>query len=435
MAPKFFLSLAALSLSFSTLLFAEEGQSEIQDQKTLALESSPSKEPVQKKRKPHFAGVKRQTPSNKDLKKKSSKVKNEWVSSKTHPKKAKKQVADKEQQLSELPEDRPYFRRTDNALLASAVPLSNASSPLPPPQPPQSEGGKYPRTGFQAPRGHVYLTGDWLYWRVRQEGMEFATSEQIHFDFQSGFRLGIGAHLSSFDGWCIFAEYTRLSPEGSRSVQDVLYPLFLFQGAGSSGNAVTQAAGHWKVGFQSVDIQFGKAYYLTKTLVFSPFFGLKGAWIDQHAHFDYQGGYVLAGQTYRTHFTNDFKGAGPLMGTEMNWQLGAGFSFFGDLAAALLFGQFNNSQRQYQQGGVEVVYLDDNFNLASPFLSMLAGLAWDRNFHRDECHLGLSAGFEAQYFWGQNQTEQFTADTRPTYVRQKGDLAFYGLTLKARLDF
>jgi len=35
----------------------------------------------------------------------------------------------------------------------------------------------------------------------------------------------------------------------------------------------------------------------------------------------------------------------------------------------------------------------------------------------------------------QNQIEQFTDDNLPTYIRERGDLAFYGLTLRGRLDF
>jgi hypothetical protein len=198
---------------------------------------------------------------------------------------------------------------------------------------------------------------------------------------------------------------------------------------------VTKAHGHWEIEFQNLDVEFGKVYYLTKTLIASPFFGFKGAWIDQHAHFRYEGGYIPEEQTFRTHFKNDFKGAGPLLGTEINWQLGAGFSLFGDVAAALIAGHFDNKQRQHQLGGVEVVHLADDFNLISPVIQMVLGTAWDRNFNTDKCHFGLSAGFEAQYWGNQNQTEQFTDDFRPTYIRQRGALSFYGLTLRGRLDF
>lgn len=406
----------------------------------IATEEKTDKQPLPKKMKPHFAGVRRSLEpktKTKDPNKKPRKIKNEWFSSKTQPKNEKKEVAEIEHESAELPPDRPYFIRTSSPISAPLVAKnsSKGEQAMPLPIPTEGEGYAYPQTGFQAPNGHVYLTGEWLYWRTRQEGMEFATSKQIEFDFQSGFRAGLGAHLPSFDGWEIYVNYTYFNPQHSHSAHGALYPLFLFQGSGISGNAVAEAHGHWRVKFQSLDVEFGKAYYLTKTLAFNPFFGLKGAWIEQHAHFQYQGGYIPVGQTFRTHFENDFKGAGPLLGTEMNWQLGAGFSLFGDIAAALIIGHFDNEQQQHQLGDQEVVHLDSDFNLVSPVLQLVGGVAWDRNFHKDKCHFGLSAGFETQYWWSQNQTEQFTDDIRPTYMRQKGDLAFYGLTLRGRLDF
>jgi hypothetical protein len=432
-------SLVALSLVLSGFAYAEEadtlqqqeGEESSEKKETpAAAQEAPS---AQKKMKPHFAGVRRspETPP-----KKTRKIKNQWFSSKTQPKADRKEGRKEKEEAAELPEDRPYFVKTQYSFPAEGLLASNdsiSSSKAAPPE--ESEGHNYPRTGFLAPRGHVILFGDWLYWRTRQEGMEFATGKQVTFDFQSGFRVGVGAHLPSFDGWTIIANYTRFVPKGSRNSHETVYPLFLFQGAGSTGNTVTESHGHWRVQFQSADLAFGKAYYLTQTLVFSPFFGLKGAWIDQHAKFHYAGGYIPSGQTFTTHFKNDSKGAGPLIGTQMNWQLGAGFCFFADVATALVACHFNNLQTQHQIGGAEVVHLSTDFNLLTPFLQLIAGIGWDRNFHHEMCHFGLSLGFEAQQWWNQNQTEQFTDDVRPTYMRQRGDLSFYGLTLRARFDF
>ena len=460
MASKFFLSLTAFSLCLSVQAFAEEdsAQEEIvetsdqieqetppQKNRRIAFPSTRTAPPaakeeeakpeLPKKTKPHFAGVRRTIETAESTPpKKSRKIKNEWFSSKTQPRSEKKHAAvQNEEAPAELPADRPFFVKASHTAAPSLI-ASNHPMPHQQNSAEMTEGQKYPRTGFLAPNGHIYFTGEWLYWRTRQEGMEFATAKQVKFDFQSGFRVGAGAHLPSFDGWSIYVNYTRFTPDGSDSAHSS-YPLFLSQGSGASGNAVDHADGHWKIQFQNADLQFGKAYYLTETLVFSPFFGLKGAWIDQHAHFRYEGGYIPVGETFHTRFKNDFKGAGPLIGTQIDWQLGAGFSFFGDAATSLVIGQFVNTQKQYQLGGMEVVHLSDDFHLVSPFLQLAAGLAWDYNFHRDVCHFGLSLGFEAQQWWSQNQTEQFTDDVRPTYFRQRGDLSFYGLTLKARIDF
>lgn len=391
------------------------------------------KPPAQKRQKGHYAGARRPPVTPPQERKTSGKVKNPWFSSRTQPKTGKKEVV--KDAPAESPEDRPFYTKKNperSSLLFAQGNRADASTG-------QSQNAvevnPYPRTGFQAPEGHIYLTGEWLYWRTRQEGMEFATSRQLHFDYQSGFRLGAGGHLPSFDGWCIYVNYTRFTPDASRGAHGSFYPLFMYVGAGVRGSAVTEAHAHWSIEFQTADIEFCRPYYLSKTLVFSPFFGLRGAWIKQHAHFHYKGGFIRHGNTFKTRFKNDFKGAGPLLGTELNWQLGQGFSLFGDIAAALIVGQFDNAQHQYQLHQREVVHLDTDFNLVSPTLQMVAGVAWDWNYNRDRGHLGFSAGFESQYWWKQNQTEQFTDDSLPTYVRQRGDLAFYGLTFRGRLDF
>lgn len=401
------------------------------------------KQPLPKKLKPHYAGARRAPEKIKTAEdeKKNSRIKNKWFSSKTHPKVEKKENAEIKKVSALLPEDRPHYTKTGSSLLAQQDLRGDSTEETTLGMRTQtceeqsSEGYCFPRGGFQAPSGHFYLTAAWLYWRTRQEGMEYVTAKKVEFDFQSGFRVGLGVHLP-YDLWDIYVSYTRFTPHASESVRGPFYPLFLFQGTGiSQGANVAQAQAHWKIEFQNVDIEIGRAFYIAKTLVFRPFFGMKGAWIDQDAKIRYEGGFIPTGQTFQTHFKNDFKGAGPLLGIQSHWLIGAGFSLFGDFAAALILGHFDNEQKQDQLDGAEVVDLNSDFNLVSPTLQLAIGVAWDRNFNRDRWHCGLSVGFESQSWGGQNQTEQFTDKDLPIYVREKGDLALYGLTLKARFDF
>jgi hypothetical protein len=429
MTSKFFASLTVFSLAF---LSAEEPLFEeiVVEDSTLASEEKQEEEKP-KKLKPQYAGARR---TQNNAKKKEPK--NKWFSSKTHPKDKKETAQTTKEVPAELPADRPHYTKLSNPIKNSrSMPIELATE-SPPIRQTRTEPQVcyYPPAGFQAPRGHVYVTGEWLYWRTRQEGMEFATARSVAFDFQSGFRVGLGVHMP-YDFWDVYVNYTRFVPDGSKSAHGSFYPLFLFQGAGIQGPAVAEADAHWKIQFQNADVEIGRAFYLAKTLVFRPFFGLKGAWIDQHARIHYEGGFIPTGQTFSTHFKNDFKGAGPLIGIESNWLIGAGFSLLGNLATSLVIGHFDMTQEQYQLDTAKVVDLNSDFNLVSPTFQVVAGFAWDRNFHRDQCHFGLSAGFEAQYWWAQNQTEQFTDKDFPTYLRQNGDLAFYGLTLRARIDF
>lgn len=415
-SPFLFLSLTSLSL------FSGEGE----------------KAPPQKKQKAHYAGARKQQARPKGAegeKKRSSRTKNKWASSKTYPKVNKEEdVEIEEVSFQATREGIPYYKavsRTEPSVPSDRLDrLEEKVDALQERVGVEGDSLDFPHAGFQAPRGHVYLTGEWLFWKTRQEGMEYALSKQIHFDYTSGFRVGLGVHLPQ-DGWDIYANYTQLHPSHSDHVHHPVFPLFLY---GASG-LVNEAHGHWGIEFQSADVEIGRAFYLSRSLSFRPHIGLKGAWIDQDAHFHYRGGFVPNGEEFKTEMKNDFKGAGPRIGMQSNWHLGVGLSFFGDVACALVIGQIHNHQEQEQLAGFEPVHLSTNSYLVSPNLQLVTGIAWDRNFYRDHCHFGISAGFEAQIYWDQNQVEQFTTQGQPIYVREKGDLAFYGLTLRARIDF
>jgi hypothetical protein len=398
-----------------------------------AKEPNPSKHPT-KKVKAHYAGTRKQPPKEKSVRKKRSTIKNKWVASKTHPKVNLKTAESQIEAAPEQIEELPYFQRTSYPVIAAPaqkqqhLSLDRLEDQIQELQ--QEIEDAFPKTGFQAPRGHVYVTADWLYWRARQEGMEYAIGRSIQFDYTSGFRVGLGVHLPK-EGWDIYANYTQITPEHSNNFHGQTFPLFLYQAT----QFVQDSHAHWKIAFQSVDLELGRAYFLSSSLSFRPYFGLKGGWIDQHAKIVYRGGFIPEGQAFSIHLKNDFKGAGPRVGLQLYWHLGAGFSLFSDMAAAFLIGPLNNHQTQEQLNGTEPIRWKIHQHLVSPNLQLVAALNWDRNFRQERCHFGLSAGFETQMYWSQNQIERFTSEETPNYLRTDGDLAFYGLTLRGRFDF
>lgn len=462
MAYTFALSLASFSLIWTSLAFAD---SDPLNQEPKTAQINPTHQ-ARKKPKAHFAGTKRpqQNHTNRsspqETRRKSSHVKNQWVVSKTHPKADKKQIAYEEPPIQKAALSLPPPSRlmmaeaktpalTNPILIEQIQGLDRKVGRL------QSEIDQlkmendrdYPRTGIYATQGSVYFTGEWIFWRTREGGTEFAVErsssspgvltdavpKKVTFDWESGFRLGFGVHLPH-DGWDININYTLFQPSGSDHTSGSVFPLLAFQGQFPVAN-VSDANAHASIDFQTLDVSIGRAYYLAKSLGLRPFIGAKGAWIDQHFHIHYTGGDIPAGQEYRIEDHNDFKGGGLLFGIESYWELGSHFSLFGNLSGALLIGHFDLKQNQVQLNGVKTIDLDSDFNLLSPTVDLILGFSWDRNFANDRCHFGLSAGFESQYWWRQNQMEHFTDSSFPIYIRSQEDLACYGLTLKARLDF
>ncbi|MGE0670934.1 MAG: Lpg1974 family pore-forming outer membrane protein [Parachlamydiales bacterium] len=432
-------------------------------------EQSGKKPEPRKKLKAHFAGSKRPLQNAPDYvpapkTKKSTRIKNQWVSSKTHPKIPKEEEVDNRDRTASSSQKQTAFgegnalassRRASqhlspDRLIAQAgpdnqMPMKKENSQEGKEKQPD-EGIEYPHAGFIAPDGHVYITGEWLYWRTREGGLEYAVErssaapgvftdavpKKLSFDWQSGFRVGVGVHLP-YDGWDLYVNYTDFRPEDSGHASGSVFPLLVYQGQ-LPINDVTEAHGHWNIDFQTLDVEVGRRYYIGKSLILRPNIGIRGAWIDQHARFEYKGGEVPAGLEYTVHDKNDFKGAGLRAGINSNWYFGAGLSFNGDIFASLVAGHFDLSQDQKQRG-IEVIDLDSDFNQLSPNIQMFLGLSWDRNFYHNRCHFGLTLGFESQYWWRQNQMERFTDSSQPIYVRPDEDLSFYGINLRARIDF
>ncbi|MBI2810772.1 MAG: hypothetical protein HYX67_08100 [Candidatus Melainabacteria bacterium] len=103
---------------------------------------------------------------------------------------------------------------------------------------------------------NLYFTGEWLFWRTREEGTEFAPTRNLNFDFESGYRVGLGVHLPT-DFWDIYVSYTDFRPDHSASAHGSFTPLFLF----NVGN-VTEGHAHWGIKYQNVDVEIGRSYYL-----------------------------------------------------------------------------------------------------------------------------------------------------------------------------
>ncbi len=385
--------------------------------------------------KPHFVGAR--SPESRSQKKKATptKIKNAWVTSKTHPKSDKKSGPAEEQQTASTT-NRPYLNRTGaNGLLANNDEGILVSEEI---CCEEEEVCVYPVLGTFAPCGHVYVTGDWLYWRTRQGGMEYAVEgasgtpvvlngaapSKVTFDFESGFRVGLGVHLPH-DGWDVNVNYTDFRPSASDDASGSIFPLLLYQQP-IALPLVASARAEWDIDFQMLNVEIGRAYYIGRTLAFRPFIGLAGAWIDQEVEVHYSSAEVKT--------SSDFSGAGPRIGLGSNWFFGGGFSLFGNLSAALLAGHFDLKQDQNNQG-FRPIHLNSDLNLVNSTAQMILGLAWDKNFSRDRSHFGIDLGFESQYWWRQNQMERFTTNTLPTFVRADSDLAFYGLTLQGRFDF
>jgi hypothetical protein len=317
----------------------------------------------------------------------------------------------------------------------------------------------------------LYMFADALYWHADVSNSDWAyvsnapvaaapssgSNKELSFKWNWGFRVGLGLDLDH-DQWDTNLYYTWF--RNNTSSNSFTTPA----GGGASsltGNIDTttfvSGSASGKLNFNVLDWELGRAFYVSNSLSLRPHVGVKLAWIKLLENDSYAT--TTAGGSYTVRNTNKSRAVGPSAGVNTNWYFGSGntmdmrdghrgevrnrpgFSIFGDVSGALMYGRFKNSHSETATsaagavtGGFAPSHL--NRNLMVPVLTGLFGLAWDTCFSCDKMHFGIRAGYELQYWFRESQRFAFgSTGATPTYSRSTDDLALQGLTLDVRFDF
>lgn len=309
------------------------------------------------------------------------------------------------------------------------------------------------------------FNADVLYWHAKVGGTEYAYSKQgsqtdfpvngrskdIDFDWDWGLRVGLGYNFQH-DGWDLSAQYTYFDTNGSNSAQagmnSALIPLrgsaTITNGDGKGQDFLfcSTAKSQYGLDFQSLDVQLGRAYYVSSKLSFRPAWGLKSAWIDQNQKTRYTGGTAsasamgLGATTVHIKDENDFWGLGPCVGVDSRWHLGNGFSLLGNVGGALLFGHFDVKHKEHWSNHSDAkIDLTANRHAFAPNMQMQLGLHYDKYINDSKQHIGIGLGFEANYWWRQNQMLKIDDAHVLKYERYAEDISMHGVTLDFKWDF
>ncbi len=322
-------------------------------------------------------------------------------------------------------------------------PNKTPCKPTPPPAPPKKECKPLCRNDLG-----VNLTGEWLYWKTVQEGMQYATSyniivgdmaqahtHSVHFDFNSGFRLQADYKIP-YDKWDLMGSYLQFDPEQSASVTGSLFPYLLYLGDLNIAPAplvVNSASIDWDIHYKTWDLEMGRTFF-TPAFALRPHAGVKEAWIRQNVRLAYLGTPLDSTLRSTVALKDKFTGAGIQGGLDSAWRLGAGFSLFGNFTGALLWGSYDLKQTQIIEGVPDIGWRD-HFHAMAPMVDAKLGLGWRFTPCRSRFTFGIRGALEMQYWWNQNIIERFTSATNAISVKTTYDLAFYGLTLSASLGF
>jgi len=335
---------------------------------------------------------------------------------------------------------------------------------------------------YNAP-GSVKLSNDWagfatvsyLYWFAGQEGMDLATtslfvegggvvvppesgSETIfqNSNYTSGFKLGAGFHLNQYDHWVFRADYTWIREHATLSQQapttapsssglslitdDVLYftSWFFQNSAAGQPLAAEEVSTSWHMNLDFIDGVASRAYYQGKSLVVTPFGGLRAALIRQNLRISANSvlNVVPPTQPVISHNKSNSWGIGPHGGVGAHWLVGSGVRLQGNVQASLLFTQYTSVV--HTEDAITLAYpvtfSFQNYNCLRPMAEMDLGLGWLYYFS-DGLALDLSATYDFNYLWGQNMMRTLNDLNNIGVNSASNNLYLHGLTISAALEF
>ena len=276
------------------------------------------------------------------------------------------------------------------------------------------------------------LFGGPLYWHAKVGGTEYVYSlasgkgkmESQSFDWDFGYRLGVGVFLPIVK-WEILGTYTHFGTSDTEG-SGVIPPSLLVNLRGSFFVFSQNVKSQYDIDYDAVSLEIKRSSFLGSLLGLGSSLGVKQAWIDQKQWVTYS---AFQEELTKVKDRCRFRGMGPQLGMNINWHLFLGFSFFGDIKGALLYGDF---EVKHTESPIEI---KGDTHLFSPNLSFSFGL--NKDFPMGGAQIFLSLAYEADYFWRQNQmvTMEDTSRRGLKVARQAEDLTFYGVTGRLGIEF
>ncbi len=293
-----------------------------------------------------------------------------------------------------------------------------------------------------------FFNGEMLWWHVDEGGTDYAQlfyghpgatptdpayNRRLKFKWDFGFRAGIGTTFNH-DKWDLFLNFTWFRTKNSAATS-LHGGMFIAPLIPAPLLNASQAKVHWNIHFYTLDLDLGRNYFISPRVAFHPYVGLKTAWISQHVRTSSQVFFPIA-ESLKTKDRNGFWGIGPQLGVEGKWFLDYGFNLFASGGGSILWGDFDITHKEVSPALLtrrEKINLD--VHDVAPMAQFQIGIGYETNVYHNTYRIEISARYENQYWWSQNQMPYFAAFLPERFQRYSEDLSLQGLTVDARFDF
>lgn len=271
------------------------------------------------------------------------------------------------------------------------------------------------------------------------------SGEDNNWGYNFGTRIGAGG-IINHDAWNVDATWTWLNMTDSQkftaSSPGALIPLW-FPGVSAtitSAASGARASGTWQCIMNVLDTAMGKAYHVSRKVVFNPHFGLRFAWLNHHYGAHYSGTGIVSDPNNIFHAKNDFWGVGARFGVDTDWMLGYGFKLFANASTSILSGKFKINEKFTLPSSVPAinVNLTDDFHMNVPNLEISLGADWGTYLDCNRYYLCFRAGYEFQVWWDQFNVRKISGGAIDGSFQNdavsRGTLSLNGFTLRVQLD-
>lgn len=330
--------------------------------------------------------------------------------------------------------------------------------------------------------GRFDLYMDFLYWTTNEDGLEYGTKIiatpligqaskiktklfDLNFQWDPGFRIGAAYAFKELDDWALQLNWTHIhshahgssSAKGIESqvgdVNTIISPWvnLLFE----LRFGASHASAHWQLNYDTLDLGLRTNVSLSKRLFLTPFFGFRGAWINQDYKAKYDSVFVLAENA--TPFfrdvifkgKNDFNAFGIRAGGEIFCKLREHWHLFSHFFGNLVYGKFrilmkNLHDQGLGEGDIPPMPLDfkatEHFWRVRLACEEAIGLGWERCFRNNLSHVRIRIAYELSQWLNQNElfyTVYFRGQDSFSSVpiRNQGNLSFQGIRIGMEYDF
>lgn len=291
-----------------------------------------------------------------------------------------------------------------------------------------------------AHEGGIYGSLEFLLLRPRQRGLEYALIDpvddirpqgqlqSVRHDLRAGFRIGMGYRIPK-SAWDVAFYYTYLHSRGDETAAapagGLLYPQLTRPGLIDSAQSASASS---RINYNLYDIEFGKTLDIDEWTKIRLYSGIRLADINQSIGANYQG--RLADNAF-AESRSDFVGAGPILGTELRWNVGHGFALFGRGHGGLIFGRTRSSLVETNNGGATLnTDVDDVYRPVIPVIGLALGASWQYR------GLTVSAGYQAINWFGLIQRPALVDDfSEGKLLPRSNDLSLDGFFFQLGFDF